>query len=52
VPGIGARRKKALLLRFGSAKNVAAAGLTDLESTPGISKVVAKKVYDFFHGEG
>jgi hypothetical protein len=31
---------------------VAAAGLTDLESTPGISKVVAKKIYDFFHGEG
>jgi excinuclease ABC subunit C len=52
VPGIGARRKKALLLRFGSAKNVAAAGLADLETTPGISKVVAKKVYDFFHGEG
>ena len=52
VPGIGARRKKALLLRFGSAKGVAAAGLDDLETTPGISKVVAKKVYDFFHGEG
>ncbi len=52
VPGIGARRKKALLLRFGSAKGVAAAGLEDLESTPGISKVVAKKLYDFFHGEG
>jgi excinuclease ABC subunit C len=52
VPGIGARRKKALLLRFGSAKGVAAAGLEDLETTPGISKVVAKKVYDFFHGEG
>jgi excinuclease ABC subunit C len=52
VPGIGARRKKALLLRFGSAKGVAAAGLTDLETTPGISKVVAKKVYDFFHGDG
>ncbi len=52
VPGIGARRKKALLMRFGSAKGVAAAGLADLETTPGISKVVAKKVYDFFHGEG
>jgi len=52
VPGIGAHRKKALLMRFGSAKNVAEAGLADLETTPGISKVVAKKVYDFFHGEG
>jgi excinuclease ABC subunit C len=52
VPGIGARRKKALLLRFGSAKGVAAAGLADLETTPGISKMVAKKIYDFFHGDG
>ncbi len=51
IPQIGARRKKALLLRFGSAQDVARAGLKDLETTPGISKTVAKKVYDFFHGE-
>jgi hypothetical protein len=31
---------------------VAAAGLTDLESVAGISKAVAKKVYDHFHGQG
>ena len=29
-----------------------AAGLTDLESVAGISKAVAKKVYDHFHGQG
>jgi excinuclease ABC subunit C len=52
IPGIGGKRKRALLLHFGSAKGVAAAGLTDLESVAGISKTVAKKVYDHFHGQG
>ena len=52
IPGIGGKRKRALLLHFGSAKGVAAAGLTDLESVAGISKAVAKKVYDHFHGQG
>ncbi len=50
IAGIGASRKKALLLHFGSAKEVARAGLTDLEAVAGISKAVAKKVYDHFHG--
>ena len=50
IAGIGAARKKALLLHFGSAKSVAQAGLADLEAVGGISKAVAKKVYDHFHG--
>ncbi len=52
IPGIGARRKRALLHHFGSARQVATAGLTDLERVEGISKTVAKKVYDHFHAEG
>jgi excinuclease ABC subunit C len=52
VPGIGAARKKALLQHFGSAKAVTLAGLADLENAPGISKALARKVYEFFHGEG
>jgi excinuclease ABC subunit C len=52
VPGVGPKRKKALLLHFGSAKAVARAGLVDLETAPGVSKSVAKKVYDHFHGPG
>jgi excinuclease ABC subunit C len=51
IPGIGGKRKRALLLHFGSARGVAAAGLTDLESVAGINKAVAKKVYDHFHGQ-
>ncbi|MBS4046297.1 MAG: excinuclease ABC subunit UvrC [Alphaproteobacteria bacterium] len=50
IAGIGATRKKALLLHFGSAKAVSRAGLADLEAVPGISKAVAKKIYDHFHG--
>lgn len=50
IAGIGAARKKALLLHFGSAKAVSRAGLSDLEAVPGVSKGVAKKVYDHFHG--
>ena len=48
IPGIGAKRKKALLLRFGSARAVARAGLKDLEAVDGISSAVAKKIYDHF----
>ncbi len=51
VPGIGAKRKKALLLHFGAAKAVARAGLADLEAVEGISKTVAQKIYDHFRRE-
>ncbi len=49
IDGIGAKRKKALLHHFGSAKAVAQAGLIDLEGVEGISKSIAKKIYDHFH---
>jgi excinuclease ABC subunit C len=52
VPGIGAKRKKALLHHFASARGVARAGLVDLEAVPGISRAVAKTVYEHFHPEG
>jgi excinuclease ABC subunit C len=49
VPGIGAKRKKALLGHFGSVRAIETAGLLDLERVPGISKAVAKAIYDTFH---
>ena len=49
LPGIGPSRKKALLHHFGSAKAVEAAGLQDLEAVKGISRVLAKSIYDHFH---
>ena len=52
VPGIGARRKRALLHHFGSAKAVARAGLADLEAIDGISHSVARKIFDHFNAGG
>ena len=51
IGGVGARRKKALLTHFGSAKGVSQASLADLEAVDGVSKALARKIYDFFHGE-
>jgi excinuclease ABC subunit C len=52
VAGVGAGRKRALLQHFGSARAVAAASLTDLQSVTGVSGTLAKKIYDFFHPGG
>ena len=49
IPGIGPRRKKALLHRFGSARGVSQAGLADLETVDGISGAVARAIHDHFH---
>ncbi len=51
IPGIGGKRKKALLNRFGSAKGVEGAALADLEAVEGISKALARSIFDFFHEE-
>ena len=52
IPGVGAKRKKALLHHFGSATGAARAGRADLEAVEGISRVTANKIYDWFHPEG
>ena len=52
VPGIGPSRKRALLMHFGTAKAVKAAALEDLERAPGISRTMARSVYDYFHPSG
>jgi len=51
VSGIGAKRKRALLNHFGSSASIGCAGLSDLEAVDGISKTVAKRIYDHFHAE-
>ncbi len=49
IPGIGAKRKNALLHHFGSARAVARAGLADLEAVAGISRTVARKIHGHFN---
>jgi excinuclease ABC subunit C len=49
VPGIGAARKRALLMHFGSARGVKAAGLKELEAVSGINQATARQIYAHFH---
>jgi excinuclease ABC subunit C len=49
IGGIGAARKRALLQHFGSARAVAAAGVSDIAAVEGVSGALARKIYDFFH---
>jgi excinuclease ABC subunit C len=49
IGGIGPARKRALLDRFGSARGVSRAALAELEDVEGVSKELAKRIYDFFH---
>jgi excinuclease ABC subunit C len=52
VPGIGPHRKRALLMHFGTARAVKGAALEDLERAPGISRTMARSIYDHFHPRG
>lgn len=49
IPGIGPKRKKALLQHFGSVQNIAAASIQDLLNVDGISKATAQIIYNYFH---
>jgi excinuclease ABC subunit C len=49
VPGIGERRRQALLKRFGGLREVARAGVEDLARVPGISPQLAQRIYDTLH---
>ncbi len=49
VDGIGPARKRALLDRFGSARGVSRAALSELEAVEGVNTELAKRIYDFFH---
>ena len=49
IAGVGANRRSALLKHFGSARAVARANLADLEAVDGVSKALAKKIYDHFN---
>ena len=49
IPGIGAKRKKLLIIKFGSLENIKKASLKDLKILKGIPENIAKKVFNFFH---
>jgi excinuclease ABC subunit C len=49
IPGIGARRRRALLNHFGGLQGVSKAGIEELSSVPGISKVLAEEIFRALH---
>jgi excinuclease ABC subunit C len=49
IPGIGGKKKRDLLLHFGSVKEIEGATVHSLCQVTGISKRLAQKIYDFFH---
>lgn len=49
IPGIGVKRKKALLQHFGSVSRIQQAAWEELSAVPGINKKVAADIYQFFH---
>jgi excinuclease ABC subunit C len=49
IGGIGPARKRALLRHFGTAKAVGRASVADLVEVDGISKEMARVIYDYFN---
>lgn len=49
IEGVGGKRKRDLLNHFGSAEEIAQAGIPDLMKVSGISKKTAEKIYNYFH---
>ncbi len=52
IPGVGPKRRQTLVRALGGARFVAQAELADLERLPGISKDLARRIYDIFHPKG
>lgn len=50
ISGLGPKRRRELLRQFGGMQGIEAAGIDDLARTSGISRVMAQKIYNRFHG--
>jgi excinuclease ABC subunit C len=50
IPGVGEKRKQALLRHFGHVTAIKNASIEDLSKVPGISLKLAEKIFESFHG--
>ena len=51
LSGIGPKRKKILMLYFGSIENIKTATLKELQKVKNVPTSVINKVYEFFHSQ-
>jgi len=49
IPGIGPRRRRALLNHFGGLQGVSKAGIEELSQVPGIDRVLAEQIFRALH---
>lgn len=45
IPGIGAKRKKAILQHFGGLRGLKGKGIADIEKVPGVSRALAELIF-------
>jgi excinuclease ABC subunit C len=51
IPGIGDRRRRALLAHFGGLKGVQSAAIDEIAKVEGISDKIAERIYRHLHGQ-
>jgi excinuclease ABC subunit C len=51
IEGVGPARKRALLERFGSAREVSRAALSELREVAGVNDALAARIHGYFRGE-
>ena len=49
IPGVGARRRRALLTHFGGLQGVRKAGIEELSGIPGINRQLAGRIFKALH---